>query len=259
MKLNKTKCEVLHTGKTRPEVIYGDGSPVKCVAEVKYLGCHLNAKGDTTKEVKARIASCFATVKKLDLFWTHSDCPRGVKILALDAVVRAKLLYGLHTAHLTQATIKRLDTLQLKGLRKILKLTTTYVNRANTNEGVLELANAALRTADDNKTVLLFSEAYRRRKIALYQDILGRDNTDPVKQCTMDVETLKDKRFAANRVGRPRLKWNAVTAEEFWQETKQTRAAHLRTVKYDGNREQHRHTVYAAAQGKQYNPHKNRR
>ena len=43
-----------------------------------------------------------------------------------------------------QSAIARLDVFQLKGLRKILRMETTYVNRANTNEEVFRRAKSAL-------------------------------------------------------------------------------------------------------------------
>ena len=56
-------------------------------------------------------------------------------------IIRAKLLYGLESAALNQTTLNKLDTFQLKGLRRILQLKTTVVHRANTNETVFEIAN----------------------------------------------------------------------------------------------------------------------
>ena len=52
-----------------------------------------------------------------------------------------KLIYGLESAVFSDNAKKKLDTFQLKGLRKILKLTTTHIHRSNTNEYVYELAN----------------------------------------------------------------------------------------------------------------------
>ena len=74
--------------------------------EVKYLGCMVNEKCDMKNEVAASISTCMTTLKKLDAFWSHSSCPERFKISVLDAVVRAKILYGLETAEVTQAILK---------------------------------------------------------------------------------------------------------------------------------------------------------
>ncbi len=55
------------------------------------------------------------------------------KIITLDAVIKAKLLYGLESAKLGEPELKRLDIFHLKAMRKILGLTTTYVDRNNSN------------------------------------------------------------------------------------------------------------------------------
>lgn len=78
------------------------------------------------------------TIKNLHVFWRNATCPQRFKILAADAVIRSKLLYGMDSAQLTLTTATRLDTLQLKNYRKILHMDTTYINRANTNEKVIQ-------------------------------------------------------------------------------------------------------------------------
>ncbi len=60
----------------------------------------------------------------------------------MGAVIRSKLLYGLESAQLNLAELNRLDTFQLKGLRTVLKMSTTFVDRANSNARVIANANA---------------------------------------------------------------------------------------------------------------------
>ena len=79
--------------------------------------------------------------KKLDLFWRHSNCGVAIKIHTADAILRSKLLYGTESAQLLPSVLKRIETFQLKVLRKILRMDTTYINRENTNSKVFEEAN----------------------------------------------------------------------------------------------------------------------
>jgi hypothetical protein len=111
MKLNRQKCEVMHIGDIA-NVHSADGAPIQRKTEVKYLGCMINDQADVKKEISARIAACMITLKKLDLFWRHSDCPERFELLALDAVLRSKLLYGLESAELGAALINKLDAFQ---------------------------------------------------------------------------------------------------------------------------------------------------
>ena len=72
-----------------------------------------------------------------------------MKLIVYDMVIRAKLMYGLETLEINKSIIRRLAA--FKGLRKILKLDTTYGQmvqgslRTNSNEEVIRLANSELR------------------------------------------------------------------------------------------------------------------
>ena len=101
-------------------------------------------KANVDKDVRASIAICKAILSKLDVYWLHAHCPVKWKIIVPDAVIRSKLLYGLETATLTEGTQHKLNTFQLKGLRKKNRMPPTYVNRANTNVKVIETANEIL-------------------------------------------------------------------------------------------------------------------
>ena len=96
---------------------FTDGAEIKTKEEVKYLGCNLNKHADGQKELQKRIATCMTVLKRLDLFWRHSDCSLKRKLVVYDLDIRSKLLYGLESLQLTEATINKLDVFQLKGLR----------------------------------------------------------------------------------------------------------------------------------------------
>ena len=63
------------------------------------------------------------------------------RLRVYHAVIQNKLIYGLETVHLTQSTLKKINVFHLRGLRSILGLETTFVNRRNTNEFVLRTAS----------------------------------------------------------------------------------------------------------------------
>ena len=163
MRLNKGKCEVMHNSNVA-NVHFADGTPVPRKDEVRYLGCHLNQTSDSTREVNSRICMCMATLRRLDLFWRHSNCTAALKLHVMNAVVRAKLLYGLESAQLSDTHVAKLNTFQLKGLRKILHMKTTFVERANTNQLVIQKANETLGEGGRGKRLELFSEAYKQSR-----------------------------------------------------------------------------------------------
>ena len=80
----------------------------------------------------------YGDLEKLELFWKHGDGTVKQKILVYDAIVRANLLYGLESAQLNDSLLRTLDTFQLKGLRQIMKIQTTFMDRTNTNEFVYD-------------------------------------------------------------------------------------------------------------------------
>ena len=101
------------------------------------------------------------TWMQLHVYWEATNASNKWKLIIYDAIVRRKLLYGLETVQLTQGILKKLDVFQLKGLRKILGMTTTYINRANSNQKVFqEASHAAFPKEGDNRRIKPFGEAY---------------------------------------------------------------------------------------------------
>ena len=134
---------------------------VKKVEPAKYLGCLLNKFNDTTREVRCRIRDATVTLKWMHTFWCHSNCSIKFKLNVLQAVLFAKVLFGMESAELTEVAIQALDVFHLRGLRKILRMKTTFIDRANTNEEVYKRANEHLK---EGKHIEPLSAIYLRRK-----------------------------------------------------------------------------------------------
>ena len=102
------------------------------------------------KEMAKRRGEVTITWKRLSEFFKHGNCTQATKIRIYDAVIKAKLLYGLSTANLTKGLQEDLNKFQLKGLRQILKMDTTWGQKknnedmTNTNEEVIRRAEAAI-------------------------------------------------------------------------------------------------------------------
>ena len=128
LRLNRGKRELMKLGNWTPgTVAFSDGTKVPVKEEVKYLGCFLNDRGDPRLEVKKRMATCMTTWRRLGEFWKGSNCSVRIKVQVYDAVIRAKLLYGLESAQLNDSLLKWINAFHLRGLRQILKIPTTYV------------------------------------------------------------------------------------------------------------------------------------
>ena len=97
LKLNKAKCEILETRTQTgliPNVHFPDNTPVKVVQEVKYLGGKIHYKRDTQIELRENIRTCMLVLQRLLKLWRNSNVTIKFKLIAADAVLRTKLLYG---------------------------------------------------------------------------------------------------------------------------------------------------------------------
>ena len=204
MKLNKTKCEVISIN-GKDAIKFQDGTSVPPHDTVKYLGCVINDKGDPKKEISKRISERMVIWKRLGPLWKHTSNPTRCKLLVYDAIVRSKLMYGLESAQLNDSIKKRLDAFQLKGLRKILQIQTTYMDRSNTNEYVHrraeEEANPGINATSPNyKRISKLSDYYERcRRLTTLELIQIRDTNDPRVKMTMQNESLKMQEYRKNR------------------------------------------------------------
>ena len=138
-------------------------------------------------------------------------------------MIKTKLLYGLESVQLNDSLKKKLDVFQLKGLRKKLNMSTTFINRANTNQTVYAQAEQLMNEGVDAGTHIFkhikkLSEAYdiKRRMVAL-GIIKHRNTTDPQIRITMQRETLALTAYSRKRVGRPKNVWWHSALAELWE------------------------------------------
>ena len=74
LKLNTGKCEMI-THQINPNVHPADGTKLRIVEEAKYMGCNLNDTSNYKKEIGKRISNTLVTMKRLNIFWLHNNCP----------------------------------------------------------------------------------------------------------------------------------------------------------------------------------------
>ena len=90
------------------------------VESAMYLGNRLNKKAGIREEITYRMQQVTATWKRLQTYWKATDASKKWQLLAYDAIIKNKLLYGLETAQPSKADLKRIDAFQLRGIRQIL-------------------------------------------------------------------------------------------------------------------------------------------
>ena len=158
------------------------------------------------REVSQRIQDTKRTWLRLDLLWKDRSTHPKWKLLVYDAVIRSKLLYSLETIHLTGSLRKKLDAFHLRGLRKILRIPTTYIDRRYTNQRVYETATRMAYPLG-NSTIKPFSTTLDERRAKLAAHILRSSDNDPMRQVTYKPGSADAVEVGKRRIGRPRQHW----------------------------------------------------
>ena len=120
----------------------------------------------------------------------------------------------------------------MKGLRKILKMTTTYIDRANTNKAVYEKANEAMNPTGSRKPIKRFSEAYADAKAKRAARLVATDRADPMREISFK-RGLQAWTHARRRVGAPKAKWATNAIALVWDRVRESAAPELRTSEYN--------------------------
>lgn len=154
-------------------------------------------------------------MEKLGDYWRQCKATRKQKMVVYNAIVKAKVMYGLESAHLTTAWLQKLNAFQLKGLRGILRMATTYIDRQNTNDEVIRRANECL---GEGREIELFNETHNNRRMKLAAHLLRRGDDDPGRHCTYYPGTARPRENPCRRVGRPRIKWANATHSMLWRQ-----------------------------------------
>ena len=238
LKLNHTKCCYIAYN-CGGALRFKSGEKMKNAVETTYLGASITKTVDPKHEIRKRISATMAVLKKLDVFWLKANCSKKWKMLVYNAVIISKLLYGLESLEPTDATGSLLNTFQLKGLRKILKLHTTFVQRQNTNEYVYRRANEIVNapTEGDGRKIRPLTEVLEQRHLKLLGHVLRRDRQHPMHQAAFKTQYAIPRETEQRRVGRPRQFWTTTNMEKAWNVIKVNdgTASNLPFNKHDRN------------------------
>ena len=187
---------------------FHDGTPLDKKYETTYLGNEINKEVNIQHEITNKMQEVRRTWYKLTPYWKATNASKKWQLIIYDAIIRSKLLYGLETLHLTDAMSRKLDVFQLKGLRKILNMETTFINRANSNKRVYEKASElAYPKPEDKRQVKRFSDFHKERKAKLLGHIARTEDSDPLREVTFQPGTTYRVEYGKKRIGKPRQNW----------------------------------------------------
>ena len=143
-----------------------------------------------------RIGAARGEFEKLRRIWAHSTLARDRKIQIFGACVLSKLLYGLHTTWLHQVEVKRLDGFQASCLRKILRISHSYISRVR-NEQVLAIAGC-----------IKLSVKLLKRQLYLFAHVAKKLDDHPLRNCVFQASSIELRKFSIVRKrAKPRMTW----------------------------------------------------
>ena len=163
MRLNYDKCINLTLNQKQSSIKYIDGTPVPRKHHATYFRTLLTDDVNNHREVQNRIADARSTCNRLKLFWNKAQNTIQWKIRVFESILKSKILYGLECIQLTASDVSKINSFQTKGIRRILKIPPTHIDRTYTNQKVLDI----LRTTYQKDTEK-FSTTWKKRKVKLY-------------------------------------------------------------------------------------------
>ena len=154
-------------------------------------------------------------MQQLNTFWLHSNCPVKFKLIAADAVIRTKLLYGMDSAQLGEPELKRINVVQLQILSKILGMKTTFIDRENSNRKIWNDVNTKLTAEGKKRQITSFKQAYAKAKLKMMANILV--DKSGLKHKAIFNANLEERVYANRRVGRPKATWTETSIKDMWE------------------------------------------
>ena len=124
LKLNQNKCVHIQMNAIH-RIHFKQGNAVPIQTQAGYLGGRIKNTGGHKPELQHRttaVTATWTTVGRLDLLWGKSRASVKWKLKVYDAVIVAKLVYGLSSIPHSRADANNIDAFQMRGLRKIVNI-----------------------------------------------------------------------------------------------------------------------------------------
>ena len=192
---NWSKLEYMCIG-CSPTLVQPDGSLIKCVTSMTYLGGLLSKDANITSELGRKIGYAMHSFSNLQRIWSHANLPIRRKLALFKSLILSKLQYGLESVWLNQCERKQLDAFHCKCLRRIMKIQHSFFSRIS-NMQVLAAASEEY-----------LSTTMIKQQLKSFGRIATANDTHPLRRLVFDSDHIFRK-FSFNRrlVGRPKQCW----------------------------------------------------
>ena len=122
LKTNREKCKILRINAPTTEAITINEDPLEEVTEFQYLGAVVSGAGGGAEDLQNRIKKARVAFSNLKNIWNSNNISRNTKLKLYKSLVKPVLMYGAETWKMTKSDNKKIDTFELKCLRKILRI-----------------------------------------------------------------------------------------------------------------------------------------
>ena len=180
--------------------------------ETIYLGTQISTRVNPKIEINRRISSTMPILKRLDLFWKQARVPTKWKNQAFTAVFPNSCTAW---KHCNQQKPRQVNWILF---RKTLKMSTTYIDRANTNHEVYRRANLEMGLGAE-EIIRPLSDVLQEKRRKVLGHIIRRRRDHPQHQATFATRNLLPQQVEHRRVGRPRAVWTYETMKDFRRRT----------------------------------------
>lgn len=191
LKVNVGKSEIMTIANEAEELeIQIDGTKIKEVKKIKYLGTMTDSQGRLKDEILNRINKVNAVYRTLyKTFFNKREITKETKRRVYESVLVPTLIYGCESWVLTNYLKSRITACEMKILRKI--------------EGVTKLDKVRNETIRRNLKVKSVIEKIETQQLRWFGHLV-RMNEDRTVKVVWETET-----GVKRRRGRPTKKWNA--------------------------------------------------
>jgi len=216
MELHWKKFQLLEVN-TKFTILTPSGEQIPPADLLTYLGANLYKDGCIHSELSKKLRSAWSDFCKLHKLWGHSSLSMLKKILIFQAVTISRLLYGLSSAWLNVAEIRRLNGFQARCLRKIAGIKPSFISRVS-NKTVLQ------KTSQKQ-----LGDQLLKQQMLLYGKVSRSHTGDLLRDLTFIPGTLQPATGQyVRRVGRPRNEWAVMLQREAFK-----MSSHANTIVHD--------------------------
>ena len=180
---------------TEADIKTTSGDIIKREASMLFLDSTVHADGKFGCKISWKLGIANAEYNSLRQVWT-SSLPMNRKVYLFEALIISKLSYGVASARLAEADLRRMDVFQASCLRKMLRIKPSFISRVS-NATVRELARQPP-----------LSQLIRTSQLKLMHKVLNNQQKLELRRAAFHRHTMTSTTDAfVRRIGRPRQNW----------------------------------------------------